>query len=158
MTLELIIKKIDHSQNNQCRRCGDGKETIYHIISECSKLVQKENNLSTFVWERRSTGNCASGHSLDFDEELDKYLDLTWELKKLWDMKVTMIIIETGELGIDTKYMAKNIGKLEIRGIIETVLTIARLKLTRILIRKILEILWDFSSVRLHSKIISSSW
>ena len=29
-------------QNNRCRLCGDREETIYHIIIECSKLVQKE--------------------------------------------------------------------------------------------------------------------
>ena len=29
-------------QNRKCRLCGDGDETINHIISECSKLAQKE--------------------------------------------------------------------------------------------------------------------
>ena len=29
-------------QNSKCRLCGDGDETINHIISECSKLAQKE--------------------------------------------------------------------------------------------------------------------
>ena len=29
-------------QNSKCRLCGDRDETINHIISECSKLVQKE--------------------------------------------------------------------------------------------------------------------
>ena len=29
-------------QNNKCRLCGDRDETINHIISECSKLAQKE--------------------------------------------------------------------------------------------------------------------
>ena len=28
-------------QNSKCRLCGDSDETINHIISECSKLVQK---------------------------------------------------------------------------------------------------------------------
>ena len=30
-------------QNSKCRLCGDRDETINHIISECSKLAQKEN-------------------------------------------------------------------------------------------------------------------
>ena len=35
--------KIDKTQQNiNCRVCGDRDETINHIISECSKLVQKE--------------------------------------------------------------------------------------------------------------------
>ena len=29
-------------QNRKCRLCGDGDETINHIISECSKLAQKD--------------------------------------------------------------------------------------------------------------------
>ena len=35
--------KIDKTQHNKkCRLCGDRDETIYHIISERSKLAQKE--------------------------------------------------------------------------------------------------------------------
>ena len=31
-------------QNSKCGLCGDWDETINHIISECSKLAQKEYN------------------------------------------------------------------------------------------------------------------
>ena len=35
--------RIDKKQQNwKCRLCGDRNETINHIISECSKLAQKE--------------------------------------------------------------------------------------------------------------------
>ena len=35
--------RIDKTQqNSKCRLCGDRDETINHIISECSKLAQKE--------------------------------------------------------------------------------------------------------------------
>ena len=38
-----IKSKIDKTlQNSECRLCGDRDETINHIISECSKLAQKE--------------------------------------------------------------------------------------------------------------------
>ena len=38
-----IKARIDKTQqNSQCRLCGDRDETINHIISECSKLAQKE--------------------------------------------------------------------------------------------------------------------
>ena len=38
-----IKAKIDKTQqNSKCRLCGDRDETINHIISECSKLAQKE--------------------------------------------------------------------------------------------------------------------
>ena len=39
-----IKARIDKTQqNSKCRLCGDRYETINHIISECSKLAQKEN-------------------------------------------------------------------------------------------------------------------
>ena len=35
--------RIDKTQqNSKCRLCGDRDETINHIISECSKLPQRE--------------------------------------------------------------------------------------------------------------------
>ena len=38
-----IKSRIDKTQqNSKCRLCGDRDETINHIISECSKLAQKE--------------------------------------------------------------------------------------------------------------------
>ena len=38
-----IKTRIDKTQqNSECRLCGDRDETINHIISECSKLAQKE--------------------------------------------------------------------------------------------------------------------
>ena len=38
-----IKARIDKTQqNSKCRLCGDKDETINHIISECSKLAQRE--------------------------------------------------------------------------------------------------------------------
>ena len=38
-----VKARIDNTQqNSKCRLCGDRDETINHIISECSKLTQKE--------------------------------------------------------------------------------------------------------------------
>ena len=38
-----IKARIDKTlQNSKCRLCGEGDKTINHIISECSKLAQKE--------------------------------------------------------------------------------------------------------------------
>ena len=38
-----IKARIDKmQQNSKCRLCGDSEETINHIISDCSKLAQKE--------------------------------------------------------------------------------------------------------------------
>ena len=38
-----IKARIDKTQqNSKCRLCGDREETVNHIISECSKLAQRE--------------------------------------------------------------------------------------------------------------------
>ena len=43
-------------QNSKCRLCGDRDETINHIISEFSKLAQKENKTRN-DWVGRCTWN-----------------------------------------------------------------------------------------------------
>ena len=39
----------------------------------------------------------------------DKYLNLAWELKKLWNMKVTIKPNVIGALGIDTEGLLKGL-------------------------------------------------
>ena len=46
----------------------------------------------------------------------DKYLNFAWELKKLWNMKVTLIPIVIGVLGTVTKGWIKGIEDMERRG------------------------------------------
>ena len=41
--LKAIIDKTQ--QNSRCKLCGEGDETINHLISECSKLAPKETQL-----------------------------------------------------------------------------------------------------------------
>ena len=54
-----IKARIDKTQqNSNCRLCGDRDETINHIISECSKLAQKEYKTRHDWVGRWSTGNC----------------------------------------------------------------------------------------------------
>ena len=48
-------------------------------------------------------------------EARDKYLDLARELKKMWSMRVTMILIVVGSLGIVPKCLERRIKELEIR-------------------------------------------
>ena len=45
-------------------------------------------------------------------EKKDKYLDLAQQLKKLWDMKVTIIPIVISTFGIVTKRIIKGTGRL----------------------------------------------
>ena len=71
-------------------------------------------------------------------EKRDKYLDLARELKKLWNMKVTIIPIVIGAFGTVTKGLLKGLEDLEVSGRVETIQTTALLKTARIL-RRVLE-------------------
>ena len=54
-------------------------------------------------------------------EKRDKYLDLARELKKLWNMKVTIIPIVIGAFGMVTKGLLKGLKDLEVGGRVETI-------------------------------------
>ena len=72
-------------------------------------------------------------------EKKDKYLDLARELKKLWNMKVTIVPIVIGDFGPITKGLLKGLGDLEVGGRVETIQITAWLRTARIL-RRVLEI------------------
>ena len=76
--------------------------------------------------------------NLKESEKKDKYLDLARELKKLWNMKITIVLIVIGALGTITKGLLKGLEDLEIGGRTETIQTTALLKTVRIL-RRVLE-------------------
>ena len=71
-------------------------------------------------------------------EKRDKYLDFDRELKKLWNMKVTIIPIVIGAFGTVTKGLLKGLEDLEVGGRVETIQTTALWKTARIL-RRVLE-------------------
>ena len=60
-------------------------------------------------------------------EKKDNYVDLAWELKKVWNMEVTVISIVKGALGIVTKGFVNALEDLEISGRVETMKTSALL-------------------------------
>ena len=72
--------------------------------------------------------------NLKENEKKDKYLDLAIELKKLWNMKVTIVPIVIGVLGTITK----GLEELEVGGRVEIIQTTVLLKTARIL-RRVLE-------------------
>ena len=61
-------------------------------------------------------------------EKKDKYLDLAWELKKLWNMKVTKISITIGALVSVTRGLVQGLEDLRITRREETVQVIALLR------------------------------
>ncbi len=54
-------------------------------------------------------------------EKKDKYLNLARELKKLWNIKVTIIPIVIGAFGTITKGLLKGLEDLEVDGQVETI-------------------------------------
>ena len=82
-------------------------------------------------------------------EKRDKYLDLLRELKKLWNMKVTIILLVIGTFGKATKGLLKGLEDLEVGGRVETIQTTALLKTARI-VRRVLETREDMLSLKLQ--------
>ena len=76
--------------------------------------------------------------NLKESKKKDKYLDLARELKKLWNLKETIVPIVIGALGTITKGLLKGLEDLEFGGRVETIQTTALLRTARIL-RRVLE-------------------
>ena len=72
------------------------------------------------------------------NEKRNKYLDLVQEIKKLWNMKMTLISIITDAQGTVPKGLIKRLEELEIGGHVETIQTASLLRSARIL-RRVLE-------------------
>ena len=65
-------------------------------------------------------------------EKKDKYLDLARELKKLWNMQVTIIPIVIGAFETVTKGLQQGLEDLEVGGRVETIQTTALLRTAKI--------------------------
>ena len=73
------------------------------------------------------------------------YLDLARELKKLWNMKVTIVPIVIGAFGTTTKGFLNGLEDLEVGARVETIQMTALLRTARIL-RRLLETWGDSNS------------
>ena len=87
--------------------------------------------------------------NLKESEKRDMFLDLAREIKKLWNMKVTIVPIVIGALGTVTKGLLKGLEDLEIGGRVETIQTTALLRTGRIL-KRVLETRGDLLSLKLQ--------
>ena len=90
-------------------------------------------------------------------EKKDKYLDFARELKKLWNMKVTIVLIVIDAFGTITKGLLKGLEDLEVGRRVETIQTTTLLRTARIL-RRVLETWGDLLSLKLQWKIIRYRW
>ena len=119
-----------------------------------SLKLQWKNHQLTLVWKTLNT--TTTSRVVDFavladcrinlkeSEKKDKYQELDRDLKKVWNMKVTIIPIVNGALGTVTKGLIQRLKDLEIRRRKETIQTTALLKSARIL-RRVLETWGDFA-------------
>ena len=82
-------------------------------------------------------------------EKKDKYLNLVRELKKLWNMKVTIVPIVIGAFDTIIKGLLKGLKDLEVGGRVETIQMTALLRTARIL-RGVLGDLRDLLSLKLQ--------
>ena len=98
----------------------------------------------------------SADHRINLKEskKKDKYLDLARELKKVWNMKLTIVPIVIGALGTITKWLLKGLENLEVGGRVETIQTTALVRTARILWR-VLESWGDLLSFELQWKTIS---
>ena len=87
-------------------------------------------------------------------EKKDKCLDLARQLKKLWNMKETIVPIVIGALSTITKGLLKGLEDLEVGGRVETIQMKALLRTARIL-RRVLDTWGDLLSLKLQWKTIS---
>ena len=82
-------------------------------------------------------------------EKKDEYLDIARELKKQWNMKVTIIPIVIGALGAVTKGLLKELEDMEVGGQVETIHTTA-LSRTAGILRGVVETWVDLLSLKLQ--------
>ena len=84
-------------------------------------------------------------------EKKDKHLDLARELKKLWNMQMTSVLIVIGAVGTVTKWLLKRLEDLEVGGRVETIQTTTLLRTARIQ-RRVLGTWGDLLSLRIQWK------
>ena len=97
-----------------------------------NKKKKKEENL------QNSRLCCPGGPQNKESEKKDKFFDLARELKKLWNMQVTIIPIVIGAFGTVARGLLKGLEDLEVGGRVETIQTTVVLGTARIL-RRVLE-------------------
>ena len=88
---------------------------------------------------------------------LRKWKDLARQLKKLWNMKLTVLLIDVGTLEAVPKNLEKRLGEVDIRWIIATNQTMALLKSARIL-RRDLETCGDLLSLVIYHQLKPVWW
>ena len=100
-------------ENNTHKLLQDFDIHTDHLISarrpDLRVIKKKKENLQIVDF----AVSADHGIKLKECEKKDQYLDLAWELKKLWNMKVTILPILISALGTITKRSSNGLGDLE---------------------------------------------
>ena len=115
----MTYTRINESRPEDQTLYNQQQKKICHIFDFA---VPADHRIKLKVWEKR-----------------DKYLDLARELKKLWNMKVTIIPNVIGAFGTVTIGLLKGMEDFEVSGRMKTIQTTALLKTANIL-RRVLEL------------------
>ena len=135
-------------QNGICTKLSPSKKMrrfiFFGILRQIDhQIPNRRPNLVLINKEKRTCYladfTIPANHRMEMKESeyINKYLDLARELKKFWNMNVTIISLIIGALGTVPKGLEK-LKELEIRGRLETIQTTALLRLVLIL-REVLE-------------------
>ena len=89
-------------------------------------------------------------------EKKDKYLDLARELKKIWNLRVTIIPIVIGAFGTVTKWLLNGLEDFEVGGRVKTIQIKKLLRTARIL-RIVLEMWRDLLSLKLQWRLMGKN-
>ena len=124
-------------------------------------LGQKTRSYNNPHTQKKRTCKIAdfADHKIKLKEikKKNKSLNLAWVLKKLWNMKVTIILIVISAFSTVTKGLLKGLEDLEVAWRVETIQSTTLLRTTRIL-KRVLEIWGSFLSHKLQLKTISYNW
>ena len=145
----IILKRLEetccHSNSSEKPSANAGVKNSQRSLNNNNNKFAKLSTLLSRADHRINLKEC---------EKKDKYLDLVRELKKLWNMKVTIVPIVIGALGTITKGLLKCLEDLKVRGWVETIQMTALLRTARTL-RRVLETWGDLLSLKLQWKTIS---
>ena len=136
-------------ENNTHKLLWDFNIHTDHLISARRPdliIINKKNRYCKIV-----DFDVPADHRIKLKEciKKDKYLNFAWELKKLWNMQVTIIPIVIGAFGTFTKGLLKGLEDMELGGRVETIQTTTLLRTARIM-RRVLETWGDLLSLKLQ--------
>ena len=131
------FKGLNNNNNNNL-----GQKTRPYYNQEKKKRICKIIDFAVPADHRIKPKEC---------KKKDKYLDLARELKKLWNLKVTIIPIVIGAFSTVNKGLLKGLDDLDVGGRVETIPMTALLKTLRIL-RRVLRTWGDLLSLKLQGK------